>query len=259
MLSLITWERGRPARMLLLMVVAELPRGFAGSHYVGSNRNGQTEGEPGRRSRSIQVEEMPEAVPVIVRAGRPRSQECQESLPPRGGVGETRAEPAVEPVGGQTRRPVSECRRCLGDVVRALKRFRRLSRPQFSFRLLRLPLQCGVIAPGSAGVPPACCSLSPGSAGVPPACCCLWWSLSFRAALQAATTWAVTATARPKESQGAAAGRSRWRRCPRPCQTLCGRDARAPRSAKNHSPLEGESARPGRSPQSSRWGGTPAP
>ena len=31
-LSLITWERGRPARMLLLMVVAELPRGFAGSH-----------------------------------------------------------------------------------------------------------------------------------------------------------------------------------------------------------------------------------
>ena len=70
-----TRERGRPARMLLLMVVAELPRGFAGSHYVGSNRNGQAEGEPGRRCRSIQVEEMPEAVPVIVRAGRPRSQE----------------------------------------------------------------------------------------------------------------------------------------------------------------------------------------
>ena len=46
--------------MLLLMVVAELPRGFAGSHYVGSNRNGQAEGEPGRRCRSIQVEEMPE-------------------------------------------------------------------------------------------------------------------------------------------------------------------------------------------------------
>ena len=62
--------------MLLLMVVAELPRGFAGSHYVGNNRNGQAEGEPGRRCRSIQVEEMPEAVPVIVRAGRPRSQEA---------------------------------------------------------------------------------------------------------------------------------------------------------------------------------------
>ena len=73
MLFLITRERGRPARMLLLMVVAELPRGFAGSHYVGSNHNGQAEGEPGRRCRSIQVEEMPEAVPVIVRAGRPRS------------------------------------------------------------------------------------------------------------------------------------------------------------------------------------------
>ena len=39
----ISWERGRPARMLLLMVVAELPRGFAGSHYVGSYRNGQAE------------------------------------------------------------------------------------------------------------------------------------------------------------------------------------------------------------------------
>ena len=44
----ISWERGRPARILVLMVVAELPRGFAGSHYVGSNRNGQAEGEPGR-------------------------------------------------------------------------------------------------------------------------------------------------------------------------------------------------------------------
>ena len=72
----ISWERGRPARMLFLMVVAELPRGFAGIHYVGSNHNGQAEGEPGRRCRSIQVEEMPEAVPVIVRAGRPRSQEA---------------------------------------------------------------------------------------------------------------------------------------------------------------------------------------
>ena len=76
MLFLITWERGRPARMLLLLAVAELPRGFAGSHYVGSNHNGQAEGEPGRRCRSIQVEDMPEAVPVIVRAGRPRSQEA---------------------------------------------------------------------------------------------------------------------------------------------------------------------------------------
>ena len=70
------WERGRPARILLLMVVAELPRGFAGSHYVGSNRNGQAEGEPGCRCRSIQAEEMAEVVPVIVRAGRPRSQEA---------------------------------------------------------------------------------------------------------------------------------------------------------------------------------------
>ena len=61
----ISWERGRPARILLLMVVAELPRGFAGSHYVGNNRNGQAEREPGCRCRSIQVEGMSEAVPVI--------------------------------------------------------------------------------------------------------------------------------------------------------------------------------------------------
>ena len=30
------WERGRPARILLLMVVAELPRGFAGSHPLAT-------------------------------------------------------------------------------------------------------------------------------------------------------------------------------------------------------------------------------
>ena len=72
----IPWERGRPARILLLIGVAELPRGFAGSHYVGGNRNGRAEGEPRRRCRSIQVAEMAEAVPGIVRAGRPRSQEA---------------------------------------------------------------------------------------------------------------------------------------------------------------------------------------
>ena len=38
--EVIPWERGRPARILIRMVVAELPRGFAGSHYVGSNRSG---------------------------------------------------------------------------------------------------------------------------------------------------------------------------------------------------------------------------
>ena len=70
-LSLITWERGRPARMLFLLVVAELPRGFAGSHYVGSNHNGQAEGEPGRRCRSIRVAEMAEAVPRHCAGGTP--------------------------------------------------------------------------------------------------------------------------------------------------------------------------------------------
>ena len=72
----IAWESGRPARILSLMVVAELPRGVAGSLYVGSNYNGPTVREPWRRSRLIQVGEMVEAVPGLVRAGRPRSREA---------------------------------------------------------------------------------------------------------------------------------------------------------------------------------------
>ena len=45
----------------------------AGSREVDANRNGQAGREPGRRCRSTQVAEMDEAVPSIVRAGRPRS------------------------------------------------------------------------------------------------------------------------------------------------------------------------------------------
>ena len=76
-LSLITWERGRPARILFLW----LPLSFsailqAATHPVGGNSSGQAEGEPWRRSRLIQVGEMAEAVPGLVRAGRPRSQEA---------------------------------------------------------------------------------------------------------------------------------------------------------------------------------------
>ena len=78
------WERGRPARILFLLGVAENQRDFAGSHHVGGNRNGQAEGEPGRRCRSIQVEELAEAVPGIVRAGRPRSQEASNTGPAAG-------------------------------------------------------------------------------------------------------------------------------------------------------------------------------
>ena len=44
----------------------------AGSHPVV----GETEAEPWRRSRLIQVGEMAEAVPGLVRAGRPRSREA---------------------------------------------------------------------------------------------------------------------------------------------------------------------------------------
>ena len=62
----------------------------------------------------------------------------------------------------------------------------------------------------------------------------LWPPLSFSAMLQAATLWARTPSARPKESHGAVAGRSKWGRWPRLCQALCGRDARAPRKPSSH-------------------------
>ena len=55
---------------------AELQCDAAGSHPVGGNPIGQAEGEPWRRSRLIQVGEMAEAVPGLVRAGRPRSREA---------------------------------------------------------------------------------------------------------------------------------------------------------------------------------------
>ena len=58
------------------LAVAELQCDAAGSHPVGGNSIGQAEGEPWRRSRLIQVGEMAQAVPSLVRAGRPRSQEA---------------------------------------------------------------------------------------------------------------------------------------------------------------------------------------
>ena len=51
---------------------AERQREFAGIHPVGGNGIGQSEGDPGC-CQSIQVGEMAEAVPGLVRAGRPRS------------------------------------------------------------------------------------------------------------------------------------------------------------------------------------------
>ena len=58
------------------LAAAELQCDAAGSHPVGENPIGQAEGEPWFHSRSIQVGEMAEAVPGLVRAGRPRSQEA---------------------------------------------------------------------------------------------------------------------------------------------------------------------------------------
>ena len=63
-------EAGRVRRL----AVAEFQCDAAGRHSVGGSNIGHAEGEPGRRSRLIQVVEMTEAVPGFVRAGRPRSQ-----------------------------------------------------------------------------------------------------------------------------------------------------------------------------------------
>ena len=60
----------------LPLAAAELQCDAAGSHPVGGNSIGQAEGEPWRRFRLIQVGEMAQAVPGLVRAGRPRSREA---------------------------------------------------------------------------------------------------------------------------------------------------------------------------------------
>ena len=75
-LFLITWERGRPARILFLWPPLSFSTMLQAATPVGGNSIGQAEGEPWRRSRLIQVGEMAEAVPGLVRAGRPRSQEA---------------------------------------------------------------------------------------------------------------------------------------------------------------------------------------
>ena len=97
-------------------------------------------------------------------------------------------------------------------------------------RLLRLPLKGGVIW----------------ERGRPARILSLWPPLSFSATLQAATLSAGTPSAGPKENHGAVAGRSKWRRWPRLCQALCGRDARAPRkpSSFRSDPTASQTGRP---------------
>ena len=54
-------------------VIAQFPCDAAPGHTASGNRMGPAEAEPWRRCRSIRVEEMGEAMPRFVRAGRPRS------------------------------------------------------------------------------------------------------------------------------------------------------------------------------------------
>ena len=58
------------------LAAAELQCDAAGSHPVCGNSIGQAEGKPWRHSRLIQVGQMAEAAPGLVRAGRPRSREA---------------------------------------------------------------------------------------------------------------------------------------------------------------------------------------
>ena len=52
---------------------AQFPCDAASGHLAGGNAVGPAEAESWRRCRSIRVEQMGEAVPGRVRAGRPRS------------------------------------------------------------------------------------------------------------------------------------------------------------------------------------------
>ena len=72
----IAWERGRPARILSLWPPLSFRAMLPAAILPAGTAFGQAEGEPWRRSRLIQVGEMAEAVPGLVRAGRPRSQEA---------------------------------------------------------------------------------------------------------------------------------------------------------------------------------------
>ena len=58
-----------------MRLAANLAIEAAGSHPAGGNPISQAEGEPWRRSQSIEVGEIAKAAPSLVRAGRPRSQE----------------------------------------------------------------------------------------------------------------------------------------------------------------------------------------
>ena len=110
--GVIAWERGRPARILSMQtpprpapgrphparlngvlrqgapdrpempLVANQAIDAAGSDPVGGNRISQAEREQRRHSRLIEVGEIAEAVPGLVRAGRPRSQEVVIPLHP---------------------------------------------------------------------------------------------------------------------------------------------------------------------------------
>ena len=64
-------ERGRPRPHAVPVAAAELQCDAAGSHPAGGNRSGRAEGEPWRRSRLIQVEEMVKAVPGLGAGGTP--------------------------------------------------------------------------------------------------------------------------------------------------------------------------------------------
>ena len=68
-----TRERGRPGRILSLELSLSFPAMRQPAPPAGGNRRGPAEAEPWRRCHSIRVVEMGEAMPRIVRAGRPRS------------------------------------------------------------------------------------------------------------------------------------------------------------------------------------------
>ena len=85
------WSRPPPGARAsrphpLPLPAAQFPRDAPAGHPAGGNRMGPAEEEPWRLCRSIRVEEMGEAVPGFLRAGRPRSRgtSSHDMVTPRG-------------------------------------------------------------------------------------------------------------------------------------------------------------------------------
>ena len=178
----------------------------AGSHPVGGNSIGRAEGQPWRRSRLIQVGEMTECQAWCGRDARaPSKPSSHDIVPPRAPNGRSILAPLVVEEGP--------------PVFWSIRVYSCPFVVHLHERSTVFPRMIRTAPPGRH--PPGARASRPHPLPLAAA--------EFPAMLQAATLWASTPSARPKESQGAVPCCSKWGRWPRLCLAWCGRDARAPR------------------------------